>query len=119
MHTMQTIVETYAVDWGGVYADNFETLYKEANIQGKAYWKDFVNPFNPSEKNNVLDYEIYLISSDKSKFKGTILYYVDSNFRKSTYDNTYGNYINYRIYGLQNEGNLLNENGKIFYLSND
>lgn len=46
MHTVQTVTETYAVDWGGVYADNMSVLYTEA--VGKAYWKEFKNPFTAS-----------------------------------------------------------------------
>lgn len=48
MHTFQTIVETYGVDYGGVYPDDVSTLYTAANdtTQGtSAYWKDFSNPF--------------------------------------------------------------------------
>ncbi|MEZ0375069.1 MAG: type II secretion system protein [Candidatus Sericytochromatia bacterium] len=45
MHTLQTIVETYAVDWGGVYAANVAGLKTEATVVGREYWKDFSNPF--------------------------------------------------------------------------
>lgn len=43
MHTIQTVAETYAVDWGGVYADDISFLTSESNSRG--YWKDFKNPF--------------------------------------------------------------------------
>ncbi|RYY00034.1 type II secretion system protein, partial [bacterium] len=49
MHTIQTMIETYAVDWGGNYANllgtetTAGTLMKEA--KDKAYYKDFKNPF--------------------------------------------------------------------------
>jgi hypothetical protein len=49
MHTIQTIAETYAVDYGGVYAPTLEALYKEANKpanKSQPYWKDFKNPFS-------------------------------------------------------------------------
>ena len=45
MHTLQTVVETYAVDWGGVYADTTANLRAEATVAGREYWKDFTNPF--------------------------------------------------------------------------
>jgi general secretion pathway protein G len=43
MHTFQTIAETYAVDWGGVYGSGVDTLKNEAT--SKSYWKVFKNPF--------------------------------------------------------------------------
>lgn len=49
MHTIQTMIETYAVDWGGNYADKLGpdgtagTLMTEAKT--KSYHKDFKNPF--------------------------------------------------------------------------
>ena len=51
MHTFQTIAETYAVDWGGLYAGRIAAigtgggadLVTEANL--KKYMKDFKNPF--------------------------------------------------------------------------
>jgi general secretion pathway protein G len=43
MHTIQTTAETYAVDFGGVYATTLALLSSEA--VAKSYWKDFKNPF--------------------------------------------------------------------------
>lgn len=50
MHTVQTSVETYAVDWGGVYASALGVttagtagVVPEATAKG--YWKEFKNPF--------------------------------------------------------------------------
>ena len=47
MHTFQTIVETYGVDFGGVYPDTAANLKVEAIIDTStsAYWKEFNNPF--------------------------------------------------------------------------
>ena len=45
MHTFQTMAETYAVDWGGVYPTNVAELKADATVATKNYWKDFVNPF--------------------------------------------------------------------------
>lgn len=44
MHTFQTVLETYAVDWGGLYPQNAKALVEEA-VAGK-YWRDFNNPVN-------------------------------------------------------------------------
>ncbi|MGV3522778.1 MAG: type IV pilin protein [Candidatus Sericytochromatia bacterium] len=46
MHTLQTVVETYAVDWGGAYAPNVSGLKSEATVSGREYWKEFTNPFS-------------------------------------------------------------------------
>lgn len=49
MHTVQTMLETYAVDWGGIYAHGataaaaVTALTTEAT--NKSYSKDFKNPF--------------------------------------------------------------------------
>ncbi len=43
MHTVQTVAETYAVDWGGTYPNLVSVLRTEAIA--KKYWKFFRNPF--------------------------------------------------------------------------
>lgn len=49
MHTFQTALETYAVDWGGVYPATSAILQTEAIKPENDYWKEFKNPFNNSE----------------------------------------------------------------------
>jgi len=51
MHTFQTIVETYAVDAGGVYPQDIATLNTVSKVSGatSAYWKAFANPFTNSK----------------------------------------------------------------------
>ena len=44
MHTFQTALETYAVDWGGRYPQNVQELFKESTRY--KYWKDFQNPID-------------------------------------------------------------------------
>lgn len=44
MHTLQTMIETYAIDWGGVYPQELEQVYAETRQPGREYWKDFTNP---------------------------------------------------------------------------
>lgn len=41
MHTLQTTVETYAVDHQGVYPQTLAELYQEARAQN--YWKEMIN----------------------------------------------------------------------------
>ncbi|MGV3526233.1 MAG: hypothetical protein ACO1RX_18585 [Candidatus Sericytochromatia bacterium] len=45
MHTLQTMLETYAVDWGGVYPPSLNVLYQDAQIPNRAYWKELTNPY--------------------------------------------------------------------------
>ena len=44
IHTMQMILETYSVDWGGQYGTNLANNKSEAITKG--YWKDYKNPFD-------------------------------------------------------------------------
>lgn len=43
MHILQSMVETYAVDWNGYYPGSVEVLKQDA--QQKNYWKELTNPF--------------------------------------------------------------------------
>lgn len=45
-HTVQTMLETYAVDYQGKYPTNRTELYNGANVTGgNNYWKELKNPF--------------------------------------------------------------------------
>ncbi|MBT9546601.1 MAG: type II secretion system protein [Candidatus Sericytochromatia bacterium] len=53
MHTVQTMLETYGVDWGGTYPSTVGTgpapgsgLIGESLNASNPYYKDFVNPFS-------------------------------------------------------------------------
>ena len=46
MHTFQTGVETYAVDWSGVYPANTAEFRNEGRQTTKGYWKELKNPFS-------------------------------------------------------------------------
>ena|SRR3990167_2234921 len=45
MHTVQTMLETYGVDWGGTYPTDVAQLVTESRTASNPYYKDFVNPF--------------------------------------------------------------------------
>ena len=40
MHTLQTIVDTYAVDWGGVYPQDVTSLKAEAVVKGREFYSE-------------------------------------------------------------------------------
>ena len=39
MHGLQTMIEIYAVDWGGLFPQDLTALEAEARVVGKEYWK--------------------------------------------------------------------------------
>jgi prepilin-type N-terminal cleavage/methylation domain-containing protein len=114
MHTFQTIVETYAVDWGGVYAGNVSILSTEANVAGRAYWKDFTNPFtsvsglSKSYKDAAgFTFTSTSVTSPSSANAGLVLYDINGNPG-----------VKYFVYGLDKSGSTIDDKGKNLVLSN-
>lgn len=60
MHTLQTALETYAVDWKGTYPSHLSVLVAEA--QQADYWKDFRNPVTRQDGLNgaIMDYPAFV-----------------------------------------------------------
>lgn len=109
MHTFQTLLETYAVDYGGVYPENVEELYKEASSPSEdyaPYWKDFNNPYT-SETGEGQSYDDYSAMKDGKGRPGMVYYQVIDE------DKT-----RYKIWGTDKDGNLLKDKGEPFVLSN-
>lgn len=105
MHTFQTIVETYGVDWGGVYADNVSLLQQEAQAGQNPYWKDFKNPisgYNGLGKS--------FADETGSPEPGIVTYRVEKDI--------YGQHTSYAIYGYDKDGKPLKYKGSPFFLSN-
>lgn len=106
MHTMQTMVETYAVDWRGIYPPNVKALYKEANLKkGKygPYWKDFSSPY--------------------TGYSGPGQSYANEGVKTLPGMVTYEavgtpHHIIYYIYGHNKNGDRIKQKGKDFYLTN-
>ena len=82
MHRLQTVLETYAVDWGGVYPESAGILEQEA--KAKSYWSNIKNPFG--------DYEPI------SKTLPAVINFNEYEPAKST--------LNYEGIQLENKGNL-------------
>ncbi|PKL76571.1 MAG: hypothetical protein CVV27_09625 [Candidatus Melainabacteria bacterium HGW-Melainabacteria-1] len=106
MHTMQTIIETYAVDWGGVYASNVSGLKSEAEVAGREYWKEFNNPFS-GQSGTALSYDDFAAGGLAGGTPGMTLY--EPNSAPVT---------KYWVYGLDKAGNAIQDKGRNFYLSN-
>ncbi|HEY9840255.1 MAG: hypothetical protein ACAI44_32690 [Candidatus Sericytochromatia bacterium] len=106
MHTLQTIVETYAVDHGGFYAPSIGALSYAAHEPGLEYWKDFRNPFtslsgfSKSLQDEVLDPQ-----------KGIVTYQPIPDGK--------GRFSRYKIYGYDKAARRIRDKGADFVLSND
>lgn len=102
MHTLQTIAETYAVDWGGQYAPSVQVLEQEARKPGREYWKTW--------KNSYTEYEGYGKSYANEwdpKSEGLV-----------TYEPIGPAYTKYYIYGYDKKGQRIQNKGKDFFLTN-
>lgn len=117
MHTLQSIVETYAVDWGGVYPRDIEALKLEATQAGRDYWKDFTNPYT-GKSGEGLSYgdasHVWLqkqggILRPHADEAGLVLYAPVKDCR---------GIVKYFVYGLDKEGQTVKDKGRDFVLSN-
>jgi type II secretion system protein G len=118
MHTVQTMAETYAVDWGGVYAESMTILQTEATDTNKnPYWKNITNPFtSASTTNTTITGAIVNLGTEPPNAGGDIGlaatggevgYYVPATNRTA-----------YGIYGGDKKGNAIEDKGKVFFLTN-
>ncbi|MBT9548182.1 MAG: hypothetical protein IV090_22515 [Candidatus Sericytochromatia bacterium] len=49
MHKLQTMLENYAVDWGGVYPENVKQLETTAKNVAQPYWIEISNPVSKAK----------------------------------------------------------------------
>lgn len=130
MHTFQTIVETYAVDWGGVYSASPQAIKFEATQAGRDYWKDFTNPCT-GKSGYQLSYQEY----GKWPLTPAFIEIIGIRFYRALPANlpperdsrckvlyqvnpADGPIVYYQIYGTTPEGTLLRDREKEFFLSN-
>ncbi len=104
MHTLQTLVETYAVDSEGVYPENLDDLQQAAEKMD--YWRVTINPFD-AESPSMSDYQTYQPGPD---FIGRVFY-------EPVYDSS-GQITSYKIYGADEQGQLIQDKSGLFFLSN-
>ena len=123
MHTIQTVLETYAVDWGGVYPENVETLKNEAS--SKNYWKVFKNPFNPFNPSPdapvVINDSEYNLAKNTLQYKGQTIENAEFFKGAVTYEPGIDGQLilSYSVYGLDSDGDYIKDQGAIFYLTNN
>jgi type II secretory pathway pseudopilin PulG len=101
MHSLQTLVETYGVDWGTEYPTDLRVLETEAKTCENPYWKEILNP----EKKSAL-----LYPGQKSRpYSVEYIPILDKKSKKI---------MGYSIYGYDRQGKRLQMNGRDFVLSN-
>lgn len=114
MHTLQTMVETYAVDWGGCYPKNLTALKQEATIPGKEYWKEIVNPITGKSGlgKSIIDTDL-IKNNEVTNFLWSVVYTAAAS------SDDYSCPIVYEINGFgQKSDEFYKENGKEVALSN-
>lgn len=117
-HTLQTLLETHGVDWRGQYPPSLKELEKEAKKY--SYWKDFKNPFTKKQgiaiNGALLDYANYKKVKDVASMKGLVLYKAENCAYVKAEKRTFC--TNYKIYALDEKGNMIKDKNKQFVLSN-
>lgn len=109
MHTLQTIVETYAVDYGGVYPSNLSALRYEAKRPGREYWKEFTNPLTGKSGAHLSYDDLPALSKADKALAGQVIYAPVPSC---------GPITRYYIYGLDREGERIQDKGQALTLSN-
>ncbi len=126
MFTLQTTLETYGVDWGGMYPATLSELHQAATTASNPYWKDAIRPGSQVDKqaSAFADFEaqtqaeevrrrdpytewlgirFYTYAKARSRF--LVLYQSESPTR-------------FFIYGLNGDGQILTDKGEPLVLSN-
>lgn len=125
MHVFQTMLETFAVDYQATYPKNVKSLVKEAKECKNPYYKELRNP-SYEKQPTLVDYNDY---PNKNFPPLCVIYKVelsseliatedDLKFLNNDYKIGDKRVINYQIFGTDEKGNILKENGKEFFLSN-
>lgn len=98
-HTLQTMLESYGVDWGGKYPDFVADLETEAKTG--AYWKELKNPFDLGS--GLINYVV----EGAGATGGAV------GYDQSSADDT-----KYFIYGYDKNKNFIKDKGQPFTLTN-
>ncbi|PIQ24494.1 hypothetical protein COW36_24590 [bacterium (Candidatus Blackallbacteria) CG17_big_fil_post_rev_8_21_14_2_50_48_46] len=115
MHTVQTMLETYGVDWGGTYpigATAPADLITESRTASNPYYKDFVNPFTSQGMGATGG------TASNSFTTITATTAAAANIGRVLLDAGVTSNTKYYLYGGDKVGALLKDKGNNFYLSN-
>lgn len=117
MHVMQTMLETYAVDWGGVYPSKVNNAFKKAaSTGGMPYWKEFQNPYsqatglNGSYRNGNVQTKHTRVNNPKALNKSAGMVIYDHNTAASNFM--------YGVYGANKNNLFIRHKNIAFVLSN-
>jgi hypothetical protein len=94
-HTVQTMLESYSIDWGGRYPISVDALMDEAKIG--SYFKQLINPFDEASP---------AVVDMSHPTKGAVGYTFDETTRK------------YHVRAWDENGELLKDEGNEFHLTN-
>lgn len=122
MHTLQTMLETYAVDNNGSYPKNIKELQIEATQKG--YWKELYNPYNKNFK-VILDLNTSIEKIEEELKCISFFDYYDIPAGVGLYnpiiDSKTNKAIKYYLYGTGlelKERIIIKDKRNLFYLSN-
>jgi len=143
MKVIQVVVETYSIDYGGIYPDYLgndnmtrgNNLYIDASRKG--YWKEFKNPFSNNEgvDNSYIPFTLanYNITSDclgypelrigQVGYKLGMISTTSSEVAtlspaEASSSSTSSSSCYYIFGGSQNDAQCISNKGKMFYLTN-
>lgn len=108
MHTFQTLLETYGVDYGAMYPTDVVAFEAQARAEG--YWKEFKNPITEATGNEgSFRYNpTGVFGNQAQQNRGKTIFHVNPN-----------NLSRYDIYGRGREGFLvLHSDGNPYSLTN-
>jgi hypothetical protein len=128
MNIVQSSLETYAVDWGGIYPSNTSELIQEA--KSKNYWKTITNSLTGDKDDSVIDYSDYINAKNNLIYKGNPIESISELKGKVVVSTEMqgGDITRYYIYGVDLFGEFLTNNyvypnsnspTQIFYLTNN
>lgn len=108
MHTFQTVLESYAIDWGGVYAPNVNGLKIAGSEPGREFWQEFANPYSALTGEGKAYGDADVLPAPEGANAGLVLYNPAAP----------GPVFGYFIYGLDKVGSPIQDKGTVYYLTN-
>jgi type II secretion system protein G len=125
MHSFQTLIETYGVDWGGVYPTSYASIQTEA-VAGN-YNKNYTNPFSGQAVSLANDSDCLRLAEVITGTNAPNSYTATSAYGgpggaaclgQTIYRRAVASGTTYGIYGLDKVGNFIMDKGRVLELGN-